>query len=131
LGKALNRGWPRATFARLQIKPTNSITMKSSFTKSVTTLTASILLAVLAAGCEEKSATSKAVEKTETTAKEAGEAIKDAAHKTGEVVSDTAEKAWDKTKEGAKEVSKVATNVAGEIKQGAEKVGDKIQEATK
>ena len=102
-----------------------------SYPKSFATLLASVLLLTLAAGCEEKSATSKAVEKTETTAKDAGEAIKDAAHKTGEVVSQTAEKAWDKTKEGAKEVSKVATNVASEIKQGAEKVGNKVQEAVK
>lgn len=102
-----------------------------SYSKSRATLLASGLLLIFVAGCEEKSATSKAVEKTETTAKEAGEAIKDAAHKTGAVVSDTAEKAWDKTKEGAKEVSKVATNVASEIKQGAEKVGEKVQEAVK
>lgn len=102
-----------------------------SYTKSYATLLASVSLLIFVAGCEEKSPTSKAVEKTETTAKEAGEAIKDAAKKTGEVVSDTAEKAWDKTKEGAKEVSKVATNVAGEIKQGAEKVGEKVQEAVK
>jgi hypothetical protein len=44
-------------------------------------------------------------------------------------VSDTANQAWDKVKDGAHEVGKVATNVAAEVKQGAEQVGDKIQQA--
>jgi hypothetical protein len=80
-----------------------------------------------AGGCKEQTKTEAVKEKTETTAKEAGDAVKDAANKTGKAVETTAEKVWDEVKHGAHQVSKVATNVAGDVKKEAEKVGDKLK----
>jgi ankyrin len=82
-------------------------------------------------GCKEKSKTEKVIEKTKATVEDAGDAIKDAAHKTGKAIEQTAEKTWDGIKKGAHEVGHVATNVVGEVKAGAEKVGEKFKEGSK
>lgn len=88
-------------------------------------------LTVFLAGCQEKPKTEPIIEKSKTSVREAGEAIKDAAVKTGNVVENAADKAWEGIKKGAQQVTHVATNVASEVKAGAVKVGEKVKEATK
>ena len=92
-------------------------------------------------GCKEKSSTASAFDKTKTSAQDAGSAIKDATQKTGvavkdaaqetgKVVENAAEKTWEGIKKGAAGVTHVATNVAGEVRAGAVKVGEKVKDAT-
>ena len=88
-------------------------------------------LSMLLAGCKEKPKAAPVIEKPRTSAQEAGDAIKDAAQKTGNVVGETAQDVWASLKKGAREVSHVATNVAGEVKTGAVKVGETVKEATR
>ncbi len=88
-------------------------------------------LSMLLAGCKEKPKAAPVIEKPRTSSQEAGAAIKDAAQKTGNVVGETAQDVWAGLKKGAREVSHVATNVAGEVKTGAVKVGETVKEATK
>ena len=87
-------------------------------------------LTIFLAGCKEKPKAEPVIEKSKTSAQEAGVAFKDAAQKTGNVVGNAAQKAWAGLKKGAHEVSHVATNVAGEVKAGARKVGETAKEAT-
>jgi hypothetical protein len=86
---------------------------------------------ILFPGCKEKPKAAPVIEKSRTSAQEAGAAIKDAAQKTGNVVGDAAQNVWAGLKIGAREVSHVATNVAGEVKTGAVKVGETVKEATR
>jgi hypothetical protein len=88
-------------------------------------------VSIFLAGCKEKPKAAPVIEKPRTSAREAGVAIKDAAQKTGNVVGDAAQDIWAGLKKGAREVSHVATNVAGEVKTGAVKVGETVKEATR
>jgi len=88
-------------------------------------------VAVVVCGCQEKPAAKPVYEKTKSSAQEAGDAIADAAKKTGVAVGDAAEKTWDGMKKGAQEVSHVATNVASEVKTGAQTVGEKVKDVFK
>lgn len=88
-------------------------------------------LSIFLAGCREKPKAAPVLEKPRTSAHEAGAAIKDAAQKSGNLVGDTAQNVWAGLKQGAREVSHVATNVAGEVKTGAVKVGETVKEAAK
>lgn len=90
-----------------------------------------VALPLLVTGCKEEPKAAPVIEKPRTSAQEAGAAIKDAAQKTGNVVGDTAQDVWAGLKKGAREVSHVATNVAGEVKTGAIKVGETVKEATR
>ena len=60
-----------------------------------------IIVGVLAVatGCQEKTPTEKAIDKTKDAMKEGAEAVKDGAKKTGEAIKDGAEKVGDKLKD--------------------------------
>ena len=105
--------------------------IKSMKSSVVVTLLAAVTLALAVPGCKPQSKPEPVIEKPSSAAREAGDAIKDAAHKTGTAIGHGAEKAWDGIKKGAHEVGHVATNVAGQVKTGAEKVGDKVQDIAK
>jgi hypothetical protein len=135
------RSWIVRLFCCRELKD-NSTAMKNLKPNRGLPLLLAGVVTTLLVGCKEKSDAGPAFEKTKTSAQEAGDAIKDAAKKTGVVVKDAAketgkavesaaEKTWDGIKKGAQEVSHVATNVAGEVKTGAEKVGEKVKDAVK
>jgi hypothetical protein len=116
----------------------NTVPMKTPKLNQTLVWSMTCIVVALLCGCERKPDAQPVYENTKSSAKEAGQAIGDAAKKTGvavgdaakdtgKVVGDAAEKTWDGIKKGAQEVSNTATNVAGEVKAGAQTVGEKVK----
>ena len=76
-------------------------TKPENFMKRILPLIIAGLLAV-AAGCQEKSPTEKAIDKTKDAVKEGADAVRDGAKKTGDAIKDGAEKVGEKLKEVGK-----------------------------